>query len=127
VQVAAHELLVRQAVVLAPEEHRHLALRRDCVAISHGAPRIEHRPGDASLLGAGADHETGSPAIASSSAATTSAASQHVRRGHGTPGRLRVREALRSDQAQARQAHVLHGPGHRADIAGMAGLNQYDA
>jgi hypothetical protein len=51
---------------------------------------------------------------------------QHIRRGHGAPGRLRVREALRRDQAQARQAHVLHGPCHGADIAGMAGLNQDD-
>ncbi len=86
---------------------------------------IEQRPGNASVTGAGTEHQI--------------AANQRIFQGGddlrvfkdvpgagGTGIRLVVREQPWFDQHQPRQAHVLHGARSPSDIAGVAGIDQDD-
>ena len=51
---------------------------------------------------------------------------QNIPRRGRPPVGLLVGELPRLHQVQAGEPHVLHGPGHPADIARVAGIDQYN-
>ncbi len=124
-ELAALQFFVGQTRIFAPEYQGHLAIRLQVLQAGRRAlARIQQRPGNPPVAGAGAEHH----------AAAAQGLFQGVHHpcgvedvgGAGSPRhRVAVGKAFRLHQHQLRQAHVLHGTGRPADVAGMTGVDQH--
>ena len=126
VKVTSLQLFIGQAGVFTAEHQSDLgALPGFLDHLVAAFARVQQRPGNTPVAGAGAEHQ-----IATNQSIFQGGDDLRVFKDvTGTGGAgvgLVVREDPRFDQHQSRQTHVFHGARGPADVAGVTGVDQDD-